>query len=129
MQVATSAFPKLVHIGHPPELGDLVQPDAPQMPVSQPQDVNITIPFVGLDTDDADNAYTHGVETEVGVIFDKPSISNADFPQNVLFATARLHPDRGRPGTTGHRRAAFRHQTSSQRKARAPRRSPSTSIM
>ena len=49
---------KLVHIGQPPELGDLVQPDAPQIPTAQPQDVNISIPFVGMDTDDTDNAYT-----------------------------------------------------------------------
>ena len=56
-------FAKLVHIGKPPELGDLPQPDAPQIPTSQPQEVAITIPFVGLDTDDTDNEYTDGRET------------------------------------------------------------------
>ncbi|MGI5951069.1 MAG: hypothetical protein ACOX61_04385, partial [Brooklawnia sp.] len=49
---------RLVHIGQPPELSDLVQPEAPQIPTSQPQEVAITIPFVGIDTDDVDNAYT-----------------------------------------------------------------------
>jgi len=77
---------KLVHIGQPPELSDLVQPDAPQIPTSQPQEVSITIPFVGIDTDDVDNEYTDGVETEVGV-FDSTEHIQADFDQSVLFAT------------------------------------------
>ena len=77
---------KLVHIGRPPELGDLAQPDAPQIPVSQPQEVNITIPFVGIDTDDTDNEYTDGTETNVGWI-DQTEHIQADFPQSVLFAT------------------------------------------
>jgi hypothetical protein len=76
---------KLVHIGQPPELSDLVQPDAPPMPTAQAQEVSISIPFVGIDTDDTDNAYTDGAETEVG-IFDSEEHIQADFDQKVTFA-------------------------------------------
>jgi hypothetical protein len=75
---------KLVHIGQPPELGDLVQPDAPEMPTAKSQDANISIPFVGLNTDDTDNAYTDGVETEVGLI-DITEKIQADFDQRVMY--------------------------------------------
>jgi hypothetical protein len=77
---------KLVHLGQPPELGDLVQPDAPQMPMAQTQEVSITIPFVGLDTDDTDNAYTDGTETESGGL-DSTEHIQADFAQRATFAT------------------------------------------
>jgi hypothetical protein len=77
---------KLVHIGQPPELGELVQPDAPQIPASQPQEVSITIPFVGIDTDDVDNEYTDGTETESGGL-DLTEHIQADFDQRALFAT------------------------------------------
>lgn len=76
---------KLVHIGQPPELGDLIQPDAPQNPTSQAQNVNITIPFVGLDTDDTDNAYTNGTETESALDFDEHI--QFEFEQRALFST------------------------------------------
>jgi hypothetical protein len=75
---------KLVHIGQPPELSDLVQPDAPPMPTAQTQDVSISIPFVGIDTDDTDNAYTDGTETEVGLLDSEEHIQ-ADFDQRVIF--------------------------------------------
>jgi hypothetical protein len=65
---------KLVHIGQPPELSDLVQPEAPEIPTAKTQEVSLAIPFVGIDTDDTDNAYTDGTETEVG-LFDGPSTS------------------------------------------------------
>jgi len=77
---------KLVHMGKPPELSDLVQPDAPQMPLPQAQEVNIAIPFVGIDTDDTDNAYTDGTETEVG-LFDSTEHIQPDFDQRVTFAS------------------------------------------
>ena len=77
---------KLVHIGKPPELSDLVQPDALSVPTSQAQEVSISIPFVGIDTDDTDNAYTDGTETESG-IFDSEEHIQADFDQRVNFAT------------------------------------------
>jgi hypothetical protein len=77
---------KLVHLGQPPEFSDLVQPDAPPIPTSQAQEVSLTIPFVGIDTDDTDNAYTDGTETEVG-IFDETEHIQADFDQRVMFAT------------------------------------------
>src|SRR5262245_22890532 len=76
---------KLVHIGEPPELADLVQPDAPPLPTAQAQEVSIAIPFVGIDTDDTDNAYTHGTETEVGFL-DSPEHIQADFEQKVTFS-------------------------------------------
>jgi hypothetical protein len=77
---------KLVHIGKPPDLADLVQPDAPPIPTAQAQVVSISIPFVGIDTDDTDNAYTDGTETEVGVL-DSTEHILADFDQKVTFAT------------------------------------------
>lgn len=77
---------KLVHIGQPPELSDLVQPDAPPVPTPQAQEVSLTIPFVGIDTDDTDNAYTDGTETEVGT-FDSTEHIQADFDQRVMFAS------------------------------------------
>lgn len=75
---------QLVHIAKAAELGDLPQPDAPEMPKAVAQDVNINIPFVGVDTDDTDNAYTDGSETEVGFLDDTEHIV-ADFLQNVVF--------------------------------------------
>ena len=90
---------KLVHIGEPPELGDLVQPDAPPIPISQTQEVNLSIPFVGIDTADTDNAYTDGVETEVGT-FDSTEHIQADFDHKITFntpgytlAAVDLHPE------------------------------------
>jgi hypothetical protein len=77
---------KLVHIGEPPELGDLVQPDAPQIPSAQAQNVSIAIPFVGINTDDTTNAYTNGVETETGWADFEERIE-ADFDQQVTFNT------------------------------------------
>jgi hypothetical protein len=75
---------KLVHIGAPPELSDLVQPDAPPIPVAQAQEVSISVPFVGIDTDDTDNAYTDGTETEVGFL-DSTEHIQADFDQKATF--------------------------------------------
>lgn len=76
---------QLVHIGKPPELGDLPQPEAPQVPTSQPQEVNLTIPFVGIDTDDTDNEYTDGTETNDSGIFDAVEHIEPNFAQSVLF--------------------------------------------
>lgn len=56
---------KLVHIGERPDLSDLTHPDAPQGLTTKTETVNIPVQFVGLDTDDTDNAYTRGTETEV----------------------------------------------------------------
>lgn len=75
---------KLVHIAKPTELGDLPQPEAPEMPKIISQEVNISIPFVGIDTGDYNNAYTDGTETEVGFNDDEEHIE-ADFPQSVTF--------------------------------------------
>ena len=77
---------KLIHIGEPPQLGDLVQPEAPPMPTAQAQDVSISIPFVGIDTDDTDNEYTDGTETESGGL-DSTEHIQPDFPQHVTFTT------------------------------------------
>jgi hypothetical protein len=77
---------QLVHMAEPPELADLVQPDQPELPGPKSVDVTINIPFVGLDTDDTDNAYTDGSETEVGFL-DSTEHIQPDFPQEVSFAT------------------------------------------
>ena len=74
----------LVHIGKPPELSDLVQPDAPEIPTAKTQAVNLTIPFVGIDTDHNDQAYRDGEETDS---LDAPDHIQADFDQRVTFAT------------------------------------------
>jgi hypothetical protein len=78
---------KLVHIGEPPELGDLVQPDAPQIPTAQRQEVSIAIPFVGINTDDTDNIYVDGTERDVAPVFDVEEKIQADFVQRVTFPT------------------------------------------
>jgi hypothetical protein len=71
---------KLVHIGEPPELSDLVQPAAPEMPTAKTQDANINIPFVGINTDDNDNDYTDGWDYDWG---DEEIL--ADFEQRIIF--------------------------------------------
>jgi hypothetical protein len=73
---------KLVHIGEPPELADLVQPDAPEIPTAKTQDANINIPFVGINTDDTDNDYTDGWDYDWG---DEQIL--ADFEQRIMFTT------------------------------------------
>ena len=78
---------KLVHIGQPPELGDLVQPDAPELPTAQIQEVSIAIPFVGFGTDDTDNAYRDGEEADIAPAFDAVEYIKADFVQRVTFTT------------------------------------------
>ena len=77
---------KLVHIGQPPDLSDLVQPEAPAIPTSQSQEVSLSIPFVGKDTDDTDNQYTDGTETESGGLFDATEHIQADFDQHVTYS-------------------------------------------
>lgn len=77
---------KLVHLGEPPDMSGLVQPEAPVNPGIELQDINFPIPFEGLDTDDNDQAYTNGSETEVAGVFDETEHIRADFPQAVTFA-------------------------------------------
>ncbi len=77
---------KLVHIGQPPELGDLVQPDAPEMPSAKTQDANINIPFVAQNGADNDSAYQDGKETDPGFL-ESPDYILADFNQRVTFST------------------------------------------
>ena len=72
---------KLVHIGQPPE----ARPTSPSPRRRRSRRPNrrrstISIPFVGIDTDDIDNEYTHGEETEVGLI-DQTEHIQADFDQ------------------------------------------------
>jgi hypothetical protein len=73
-----------VHLGQPPEMADLVHPDQPVAPGAQQEEVSFTIPFVGLDTDDTDNAYTDGSETEVGFL-DSTEHIEPNFPQKVTY--------------------------------------------
>ena len=75
---------EFVHMGEPPELADLVQPDQPEAPTPKQEDISFSIPFVGLDTDDTDNAYTDGSETEVGWL-DSTEHVESNFPQEVMF--------------------------------------------
>lgn len=88
---------KLVHVGDPPSLADLVQPDAPEHLSAKTQDMPLNLPFHGLDTDDTDNAYTDGSETEVGAIDEMEHI-DPNYPVEVSFATpgftlVRVDPD------------------------------------
>jgi hypothetical protein len=62
---------KLVHIGKPPELGDLVQPDAPEMPSAKTQDA----PFVGIGDAYNDSAYENG--TEIDQASSSPKITSS----------------------------------------------------
>ncbi|MEY2433667.1 MAG: hypothetical protein QOC92_3392 [Acidimicrobiaceae bacterium] len=73
-----------VHLGEPPEMADLVHPDQPVAPTAQREELAFAIPFVGLDTDDTDNAYTDGSETEVGFL-DSTEHIEPNFPQRVTF--------------------------------------------
>lgn len=75
---------EFVHLGEPPEMADLVHPDQPVAPGAQSEEFSFTIPFVGLDTDDTDNAYTDGSETEVGFL-DSTEHIEPNFPQKVSF--------------------------------------------
>ena len=86
---------KLVHLGEPPELSDLVQPDAPPIPTATLQEVRLSIPFVGKNTDDTDTAYTTGEETESGPL-DITEYIEADFAQGseLLRARRRLRDHR-----------------------------------
>jgi hypothetical protein len=77
---------KLVHIGKPPELGDLVQPDAPEMPTAKTQDANINIPFVQIGNADNDGTYADGTQIDPGFL-QSPDYILADFDQRVTFST------------------------------------------
>lgn len=77
---------RLVHLGEPPEMSGVVAPEAPTSPVSEPQEVSLSIPFEGIDTDDKDMAYTDGSETEVAAVFDETEHIRADFPQTATFS-------------------------------------------
>jgi hypothetical protein len=88
---------KFVHLGEPPSLADLVQPEAPPQLSAKTVDMPLNLPFHGLDTDDTDNAYTDGSETEVG-FGDVMNHINPDYPVDVSFATpgftlVRVDPD------------------------------------
>lgn len=76
---------KLVHIGQPPDLSDLVQPEAPVIPTAVAQELSLAIPFVGIDTDDTGNQYTDGHETDSSGIFDLEEHIQADFAQHVTY--------------------------------------------
>jgi hypothetical protein len=75
---------QFVHMGEPPEMADLVHPDQPVAPGPQSEEFSFAIPFVGLDTDDTDNAYTDGSETEV-TWPDSTEHIEPNFPQKVTF--------------------------------------------
>lgn len=75
---------QFVHMGEPPEMADLVHPDQPVAPGPQSEEFSFVIPFVGLDTDDTDNAYTDGSETEVG-FGDSTEHIESNFKQEVTF--------------------------------------------
>lgn len=76
---------KLVHMGEPPDMSGLVQPEGLVNPGIELQDLSFPIPFEGLDTDDNDQAYTNGSETEVAAVFDETEHIRADFPQAATF--------------------------------------------
>lgn len=76
---------KLVHMGEPPDMSGLVQPEEPVNPGIEIQEVSFSIPFEGLNTDDNEQAYTNGSETEVEDIGDRTENIRADFPQGATF--------------------------------------------
>ena len=75
---------KLVHIAKPADLADLPHPDQLEMPQAAQSEVPLSLPFVGIDTDDNDMAYTDGEETEVGDV-DEAEHIDPDYPQTVTF--------------------------------------------
>lgn len=75
---------KLVHIANPPDTAAIVPPELVVPLKSFVQEVVLTIPFVGLDTDDNDQAYSNGSETEVAGMFDATEHIESNFPQEVM---------------------------------------------
>ncbi|MCA9931834.1 MAG: hypothetical protein KC419_25295 [Anaerolineales bacterium] len=73
----------LLHIAQTPDLAHIPQPEliVPAPPINEEKVINI--PFVGLDTDDTDQAYTNGSETEVAAVFDATEHIESNFRQEV----------------------------------------------
>jgi hypothetical protein len=82
---------KLMHIAKSPELDKIPQPEQIVPQQSFNEKVNIQIAFVGLDTDDNDQAYTDGSETEVAAAFDATEHIESNFPQKATCKEANYY--------------------------------------
>lgn len=82
----------MVHVAKSPDLEKIPHPKAivPLKPFTEK--VNISIPFVGKDTDDKDISYTNGRETEVG-LFDCEEHIEYKFPQKVTCKEVNYYLD------------------------------------
>lgn len=104
---------KLVHMGEKPDLSGLVAPEAPVFPTDETQEVSFAIQFVGLNTDDNEQAYTNGTETEVEDIGDRTENILADFPQSVTFTKPGYTLEDGRLEAVGFdAKVSYREQRS-----------------
>jgi len=75
---------KLLHMAKQPDTAAIPLPEVIVPMKSFVQEIVVTIPFVGKDTDDNDQAYTNGSETEVAGMFDETEHIESNFPQEVM---------------------------------------------
>ncbi|MFK0250140.1 hypothetical protein ACIQUM_36025 [Amycolatopsis azurea] len=71
---------KMVHVGAPPDLSKVVQPEMIVPPQPFSSDSDLTIPFLSNDGAAKDDTFEHGSETSLG-LFDGTNHIVADFPQ------------------------------------------------
>lgn len=56
---------KLVHLGEPPNMAGLVEPEGPEIPAAKSVEYPLTLPFQGVTgNNDTDQAYRNGVEVD-----------------------------------------------------------------
>jgi hypothetical protein len=79
---------KLVHMGEPPDLSGLVQPDQPEVPGAKPVEYPLTLPFQGVTgNDDMDEAYRNGVEVDQDTNEGDPEEIHPNYPFTLTYPT------------------------------------------
>jgi hypothetical protein len=71
---------RLVHIGSPPDLSSIPPPEMIVPPKAFAESIDITIPFINLDSASTDDDFDNGSETSLG-IFDRTNHIAADIKQ------------------------------------------------
>jgi hypothetical protein len=74
---------KLVHVGAPPDISKIPQPQKVVPPASFSESMNLTIPFVDADNASNDDTFDDGSETSLGY-FDRTNHIIADIPQHQI---------------------------------------------
>lgn len=79
---------KLVHMGEPPDISGLVQPDAPENLSAKPVEYPLTLPFQGVTgNDDTDEAYRNGIEVDQDVNEGDPEEIHPNYPFTLTYPT------------------------------------------